>query len=84
MNITEIDIEEFACYLTGLDYDKINADTQIIEEKLHDEFNIDLETFTKLVNKMIPLIDVGSSPITKKKYKGFSNQKGIWFCKIEI
>lgn len=74
-----------ACAICGLDYDEIDADTFQIEMALQEKFNIpELEDFAELINHLIPLIDVGSSPITKRNYKGFSNQKGVWFCKVDV
>ena len=80
----EFDTEELACKIVGLDYDEIDADTEIIEEKLYDEFGIDLEIFTRLINKLTPLIDVGKSPLTNELFKGFSNQNGLWLLKMRV
>lgn len=77
-------VEELACHILGLDYDEIDADTEIIEEKLMEQFDIDLNQFTYLVSHLLPLIDVGKSPLTEKTFKGFSNQKGIWLLKISV
>lgn len=82
-NLDRLDIEELACYLAGLDYDEIDADENIIEEHIYAEFGIDLEQFTELINRLLPMIDVGKSPLTNKRYKGFA-QPGIWLVKIEI
>ncbi|MFK5856572.1 MAG: hypothetical protein QM503_10605 [Bacteroidota bacterium] len=83
-NLNGFDVEELACKVTGMDYDEIDADTETIEDALLVNFELDIEQFTELVNRLIPLIDVGESPITKKKYKGFSNQQGTWLAKIEV
>ena len=80
----KFDTEELACKIVGLDYDEIDADTELIEEKLYDEFGIDLEVFTKLINKLVPLIDVGTSPLTGETFKGFSNQNGLWLLKMRV
>ena len=84
MSIKQFELEELACRITGLDYDKIDADNDIIDERLYNEFNIDLEVLTRLINKLLPLIDVGRSPITSDRYKGFSDQRGMWYCKETI
>lgn len=79
------DIEELACKILGLDYDEIDADTDIIEYKISDEFNIDLDIFQDIVNRLLPLIDVGTSGITEQKYKGFSDVKNKrWIVKTEV
>jgi hypothetical protein len=83
--VDTLDVEELACYITGLDYDEIDADTTIIEEKLYEEFGCDLEQFKHIIQRLLPMIDVGSSPLSKKRYKGFSDaEKGIWFVKMEV
>ena len=84
VHVDYLDLEELACKITGLDYDGIDADTEIIEEKLYDELNIDLYSFCEIVSRLLPLIDVGKSLLTEKSYKGFSNQKGVWLVKTEV
>lgn len=32
--LSELDVEELACFVCGLDYDEIDADTEVIEDKL--------------------------------------------------
>lgn len=83
--LTSLEVEELACKITGLDYDEIDADTQIIEEKLYEEFEIDLENFANIISRLLPLIDVGESPLTQKVYKGFSDvEKQMWLVKTEV
>ena len=77
-------VEELACHILDLDYNEIDADTEIIEDKLIEKFDIDLNTFTNIVSHLLPLIDAGKSPLTEKMYKGFSNQKGLWLLKISV
>ncbi|MFK8302665.1 hypothetical protein ACI75Y_07110 [Capnocytophaga stomatis] len=79
------DIEQLACKITGLDYDEIDADTSVIEDKLYEEFEIDLDNFAKIISRLLPLIDVGKSPLTKKVYKGFAdNENNCWLVKTEV
>ncbi len=42
-----------------------------------------IERFDSLINALLPLIDVGKSPLTNKRYKGFA-VNGAWFAKVEI
>lgn len=80
-----LEVEELACKITGLDYDEIDADTEIINEKLYEELNLDLENFTEIISRLLPLIDVGSSPLTQKRYKGFSDvEKQMWLVKTVV
>lgn len=79
------EIEELACKILGIDYDEIDADTSIIEEKIDEEFFIDLHTFTDIVERLLPLIDVGTGGLTDVKYKGFADVKNkIWLVKTEV
>ncbi len=85
VRVDMFDVEELACKIIGIDYDEIDADTQIIEEKLYEEFEIDLENFANIISRLLPLIDVGESPLTQKVYKGFSDVKNkCWLVKTEV
>jgi hypothetical protein len=77
------DAEELACKVLGIDYDEIDADTYIIGQELDSEFDITLEAFRDIVSKLLPLIDVRESPVTKVRYKGFSSD-GAWLVKMPI
>lgn len=83
MSLNYYEVEELACKFLGLDYDSIDANTEIIEEKLSDEYYIDLSIFSDIVSKLLPLIDVGKSPLTDELYKGFSSE-GIWLVKMKV
>lgn len=76
-------IEELACQITGLDYDEIDADTAIIEQKIIDQFDIDLGSFQEIIERLLPLIQIGQSELTKTMYKGFGKD-GVWLVKMEI
>lgn len=79
------EVEELACKITGLDYDEIDADTQIIEGKLMDELGVDLQQFQEIVERLLPLIMVNNSPLTKTIYKGFTDiEKSTWLVKTEV
>jgi len=81
--IHPFEIEELACEILGLDYDEIDANTAIIEEHLIEEFNIDFDMFCELINRLVPLIEVGKSPLTDEIFKGFAKD-GMWLSKIKI
>lgn len=85
VSISSLDIEELACKILGIDYEEIDADESIIEEALHDEFFIDLDTFRDIVSRLLPLIDVGTSELTNTKFKGFSDiENKMWLVKTEV
>ena len=80
-----LEIEELACKILGLDYDDIDADTDVINEKMDEEFFIDLDVFQNIVDRLLPLIDVGTSELTNTKFKGFADVKNkTWLVKTEV
>lgn len=93
-NKMRIDIEEVACAVLGLeyeDYEEADDCTEQIENILIEEMNIDLETLERIVSKLLPLIEIGKSPLTGIAYKGFSREfiKGSckvrkWIAKMQI
>jgi len=84
-NVSQYDVEELACKITGLNYDEIDADEVVIEDKLIDEFGCGLDQFADIISRLMLLIDVGESPLTQKRYKGFSDAENkMWFVKMEI
>lgn len=49
---------------------------QAVEESLCDKFEISLTMLAVLMTKLLPMIDVGDSPISKERFKGFSISLG--------
>ena len=79
------DVLELACIIIGLDYDEIEGDTGIIDQKLIEELNIDIDGFHKIINRLLPLITVSKSPLTNVIYKGFANRnEKIWLVKTPV
>jgi hypothetical protein len=84
-NVRPFDVEELACKILGLDYDEIDADTQVIEEKLEEEFSIDLSVFGDIISRLLPLVDVGKSPLTGVIHRGFADvENKCWLVKEDI
>ena len=78
-------VEELACHLLGLNYDEVDND--IIDQKLNDEFNIDFDSFFELITRLVPMIDIGQSPLSGERYKGFSIKHGnhmMWLVKSPV
>lgn len=77
--IDRFDLEELAAHLTGLseqeDYD--NSD---IEEKLIEQYGIDLENFYELAGKLGALLDMAVSPLTEEPFIGFGTGN-MWIAK---
>lgn len=79
------DIEKLACKILGLDYEEIDANTQVIEDKMSEEFYIDLDIFQEIVSRLLPLIYVGTSELTETEFKGFVDLKNkMWLVKMEV
>lgn len=93
MKDISINIEELACIILGIEYDTFaeeddeTAETAEIEDVLIDRMNIDLDTLYSIVKKLLPLIEIGESPLTGTCYKGFvkrlNNSGGTWLARIE-
>ena len=84
MKVDDFAAIEVAAHILGFEDDY--SDEQI-ENALQDQYNIGIEQFASLLEKLLPMIDVGTSQLTGKRYKGFSvQQKGfasIFLLKIE-
>ena len=90
MDSINIKIEELACMILGIEYDIFERDKnkeEKIEQILIDRMNIDLDTLYSIVKKLLPLIEIGESPLTGTCYKGFvkrlNNSGGTWLARIE-
>lgn len=74
-------IEDLIATICKVDVD---AEWDNLEEILWDEFEIDLGNFERLVNKLLPLCEVGQSPLTGIKSRGFADTKEqCWIMRIE-
>ena len=76
--ISEFDVEELVRGMLELDdeEDVVDALAGYYQEE------VTWECFNKIVADLIPLIEVGQSPLTKKTYKGFG-ANGFFFIKQE-
>ncbi|MDM1378186.1 hypothetical protein [Myroides marinus] len=83
VNIHPHAIEELACKLIGIDYEEIGVDTSLIEEELDEKFDVDLDELKVLIDHLIPLIQIGRSPLTDILYKGFGDN-GVMIVKAEV
>lgn len=79
--ITREDAQGVARLILGLD---ATANNEVIDQHLCDNFNTDIEVFEDIINRLLPLIDVGKSPLTGEVYKGFSNiENKEWLARIK-
>lgn len=80
-NIFTMDIEQLACFILEIDED---SDYSEIDEALYEKFECTFESFHEIVSYLLPLCDVGESPLTNKVYRGFSDrEKQCWIIKTE-
>jgi hypothetical protein len=81
VRVDSFDIEDLAIFILGLDE---NSESCEIELALYEEFECTLESFSQIIAHLLPLCDVGESPLTKKVYRGFSDRKNQrWIIKTE-
>jgi hypothetical protein len=98
IQFNSLDIEELAAYLAGYE-ESDSYEMSDVEEKLMEEFNIDLSYFQTLISRLAPLMDMAVSPLTeepligfgtgqvwiaKKPFPGFINQVLIWLSAEKI
>ncbi len=76
---------ELAAHLLGIDEDADDLDEQV-EEKIYERYEIEFHNFRVLASELLPLCDVGQSPITKELFRGFSIREethGRWLAKVD-
>ncbi len=74
-------IEELIAKVCGVDVDE-NFDN--LDKILCDKFQIDYSNFQRVVNKLLTLCEVGKSPLTGIKSRGFADTKEqCWIMRIE-
>lgn len=82
-NVNSQEVEELACYITGLDYDIVDGDADIISAVLIDQYGIDLYNFIDLIKKLTPLINYIENRAIGKIIKGFGdNEKKLWLVNV--
>ena len=47
-----------------------------VEEALYEKFEITLTAFAALMTQILPMVDIGTSPINQERFKGFSVSLG--------
>lgn len=75
-----LDIEELAAHLCGFSTDD-EYETDQVEEKMMEKYNIDLSYFTDLMNDLSPLLDMAVSPLTEQAHIGFGTGS-MWITKL--
>jgi|TARA_R110000851_G_scaffold319347_1_gene483660 predicted AlkP superfamily pyrophosphatase or phosphodiesterase len=79
------DAQKLAIHILGLDE---NTEYDEAEESFMENFHTDLDHFADLLSYLVPMIDVGKSPLTDKTFKGFSVNLGgddrMFIIKTEV
>lgn len=81
----ELEALELAAHLLGIDEYADDLDEQV-EEKIYERYEIEFHNFRVLCSELLPLCDVGQSPITKQLFRGFSVREethGRWLAKVD-
>ena len=65
------------------------TDDELVWLELDNQYGVEPPEFIKLITKLVPLIDVGKSPLTGKMSKGFAEKLGdtdvlVWFAIMEL
>ena len=81
MVIADYDAEELAAKLLGFSED---YEPDEVEQKLWDVYEISMENFHKLICSLAPMCEVGQSPITGEKFRGFADVASQrWIARVD-
>lgn len=81
-NLFELKLYLISLYEKNIDID--NLDENEINEYIYSLYDLDEESFSNLINDLVPLITIAKSPIFNNiTYKGFANEN-IWLLKERI
>lgn len=74
------DVADLAATMLKMDGYEDESD---VDGLLFEQYALDLEQFAAIVAHLLPMIDVGTSGLTGKRYKGFATD-GFFHVKQEI
>ena len=77
-----LDVQELAAYILDID-DEDDDYANLIDIQLNEQFSIDFDNFSNIIEALLPLITVAESPLTKTRFKGFA-YNGLWLLKIPV
>lgn len=75
--------KEIDLYCKEIESEVEDLEDCILEEFLYNKYEISIDYFIDLIKDLIPLIDIGTSELTGKTYKGFG-KNNLWIIKREI
>lgn len=68
VKINPIDLEEVMVYLVEKRDEYENDNNFDIHQEFYEKFEVTSEQFEKLLSLLIPMIDIGVSPLSNKRY----------------
>lgn len=78
--LNEFEVEELVRHMFQLeDEDDLDA----LDEAIFEQWGTTFENFKAMLEQLVPLIEVGTSELTGKTYKGFGKD-GLWLVKEEV
>jgi len=81
MKISYYDAEELAAKLLWFSEDYEPDD---VEQKLWDVYEISMNSFHRLISDLAPMCEVGQSPITGEKFRGFADVASqCWIARVD-
>jgi len=81
MVIADYDAEELAAKLLGFSED---YEPDEVEQKLWDVYEISMDSFHRLISDLAPMCEVGQSPITGEKFRGFADVASqCWIARVD-
>lgn len=83
MYLDEFEAAELVAAMYNLPEPEEDQDIEQMEEKLDEEFGIDLNTLAEIATKLLPLCAEGVSPLTGNAYRGFARGNGF-IAKVSI
>lgn len=75
---------ELAMHLSGVEDDNV---FDAIQESIMEKYDIDIDSFDRLINDLLPMCMASPSELTGTVYQVFADIKGkggIWLSKIKL
>ena len=76
MTISDYDAEELAAKLLGFGDE---YEPEEVEQELFDVYEISMDSFHRLISDLAPMCEVGQSPLSGKKSRGFADIENACF-----
>lgn len=81
MSISVNDTEELAAKMLGFPDD---YEPDEVEDKLFFKYEISMDSFHALICDLAPMCEVGFSPLTKERFRGFADVANqCWIARVD-